>query len=301
MKSLFMLFAFGAVLCANVSAESAKDNSDTLVNLPLVKTRFGTKTQQFIRPLRKIQKSPVVAPVNTTAVPESTRTTYNWGQHTSTQAPNQNSTGAASNGTTYDWGQHTKPTQAPNQNSTGASNGTTYDWGQHTGSTFDWGKYTSTQSPNQNSTGASNGTTYDWGQHTKPTQSPNQNSTAASSGTTYDWGQHTGSTYDWGQHTKPTQAPNQNGTDNGQNNNGTDNNQNQHKCGAGSYACSGAPGLCISLKQICNGIIDCPHADDEEPRVCHPAYVPASNAANSNRFRGQGFMFHIRRSKITGG
>ncbi len=175
---------------------------------------------------------------NTTGAPETNRTTYDWGQHTSTQGPNQNTTGAPDNGTTYDWGQHTgstydwgqhTSTQSPNQNSTGGgqTNGTTYDWGQHTGSTFDWGKYTSTKAPQQNST---------------TTSSPE------STRTTYNWGQHTGSTYDWGQHTKPTQAPNHNNTDN--NGNNTDNNHENSRCGAGSYSCSGAIGLCLTLKQV---------------------------------------------------
>ncbi|KAJ6223752.1 hypothetical protein RDWZM_002297 [Blomia tropicalis] len=159
--------------------------------------------------------------------------------------------------TTYDWGKHT---------------GSTYDWGKHTGSTYDWGKHTSTKAPdNTKSDSDSSRTTYDWGKHT---------------GSTYDWGKHTGSTYDWGKHTS-TQSPN--------NNNHTDSNEeDQHRCGPGTYSCAGAPGLCIPLEKICNGIIDCPSMDDEEPRACHPEFVKPNHAGNVNRFRGQGFMFEIR-------
>jgi hypothetical protein len=241
-----------------------------------------------------------------TRPPVIKKTTYDWGQWTKTQAPGSQTTydwgQHTGNGTTYDWGQHT-------------GNGTTYDWGQHTGNdtrtTYDWGQHTgSTSSPNSNSTGngteapasrttydwgqrTGSRTTYDWGQHTGSTSSPDGNSTATASRTTYDWGQHTGSrtTYDWGQHTGSTVSP---GDDNSTVTENPDDG-NEYRCPAGKYTCKGTIGLCISLTQICDRKQDCPHRDDEDPKVCFPGFGGNKNKKkNYNNFAGTGFMFNVR-------
>ena len=213
---------------------------------------------------------------------------YLFVSNNSTEAP-----GAAQ--TTYDWGQWTKTTPS------GGSQ-TTYDWGQHTGSgsTYDWGQHTSTAAPNDdNSTDAQGGskTTYDWGQWTKTTPSGGSQTTYdwgqhTGNGTTYDWGQHTGSrtTYDWGQHTS-TSGPNDDNSTTTEN----PNEGNEYRCPAGKYTCKGTIGLCISLKQICDRKQDCPHRDDEDPKVCFPGFGGNKNKKkNHNNFGGTGFMFNIR-------
>ena len=138
-------------------------------------------------------------------------------------------------------------------------------------------------------------TTYDWGKHT---------------GNDYDWGQHTGSTYDWGQH---TQAPNGNGheNNNGQNNGEQESHMWQHRCGGGQWTCAGAANLCIDITRMCDNRVDCPQGEDEDPTVCKgrlaannkpgAAVAPARPRTHTNRFRGQGFMFHIKNIKITHG
>jgi len=149
-------------------------------------------------------------------------------------------------------------------------------------------------------------TTYDWGKHT---------------GTDYDWGQHTGSTFDWGQYTS-TQATN-GGDDHQQDGHGGDQNQDQdghmyqHRCGGGRYTCAGAPGLCLDIRRICDGVVNCPQGDDEDARYCpeskqnqnNPNTKPISATgalarqhkfARSNKFRGQGFMFAIKQVKVVG-
>ncbi|KPM04498.1 low-density lipoprotein receptor-related protein 2-like protein 1 [Sarcoptes scabiei] len=140
-------------------------------------------------------------------------------------------------------------------------------------------------------------------------------STVSPSSTTYNWGQYTrNSTFDWGQYTKTTPQPttrkesNQTTetttltpptkpTEKPEDHHPPNDQPRPYQCGAGSYQCAGTIGLCISLDKICDGHIDCPHVDDENPRICHFKRWRNSRKcktfSKSNKFRGTGFQFHI--------
>jgi len=54
--------------------------------------------------------------------------------------------------------------------------------------------------------------------------------------------------------------------------------------------------MCIKLKQICDGKQNCPHGDDENPKVCYPNHHPGGDHdpdSDNTNFAGTGFQFKV--------
>lgn len=134
-------------------------------------------------------------------------------------------------------------------------------------------------------------TTYDWGKHTSTTN-------AWSTRTTYDWGKHTSTTTPDPIKTTTDSHHHDHDHDHDHDHNDDDNDHNHYRCGAAKYSCAGTIGLCIELEKICNGIMDCPHGDDENPNICHFHQKPKPKAKIRNAFSGTGFQFQIGQLRI---
>ena len=58
--------------------------------------------------------------------------------------------------------------------------------------------------------------------------------------------------------------------------------------------------MCITLQQVCNGKVDCPHGDDEKKETCFPNLNNGNRLRHDqNHFAGNGFMFRIRNVRVT--
>ncbi|XP_054158026.1 uncharacterized protein LOC128956334 [Oppia nitens] len=131
--------------------------------------------------------------------------------------------------------------------------------------------------------------------------------------TTYDWGQWTSrhpsrTTYDWGQWTSTKQQPTGTESTTGSPTDVTEvptveptTESHQYRCAAGKYGCKGTIGLCISLDQICDQHIDCPHGDDEQVDRCFHGFRPIRRRKHVNSFAGTGFMFGVRNLVVNKG
>lgn len=129
-------------------------------------------------------------------------------------------------------------------------------------------------------------------------------------------------TYDWGQHTPPPDGNNNQNDGHHSDNEGQgdqDGHMWQHRCGGGQWTCAGAANLCVDIRLFCNGVKNCPGGEDEDATVCRNSLSHQkpdkgngkpnkpnngnngngqAGAVNVNRFRGQGFMWHIKNIKI---
>jgi len=61
-------------------------------------------------------------------------------------------------------------------------------------------------------------------------------------------------------------------------------------------------GMCIQLNLVCNGVQNCPLADDENPRKCYGKKVSRrgrnGRAKRNNIYSGAGFMFRVGKIRV---